>query len=104
MPYYSLAALHKAVLSKAVQLSRGADRDRSNLGYSDEEVHKCLLALTEQHFGKTHKYSHGWCDDYHLNWAHMNQDEETQRDDLYIKVKLTMNPKGDLVVVISFHL
>ena len=102
-PYHSLDALHEAVRRKAVQLLRSADHRRLDLGYSVAEVHQCLLALTECHFRKTHAYGQGMCDDYLLSWAHMNQDGETQRDDLYIKVKLTPCPKGDLVAVISFH-
>ena len=103
-PYHSLDALHEAVRREAVQLSRGADHRRLDLGYSEAEVHQCLLALTEHHFRKTYAYDQGMCDDYLLSWAHMNQDGGTQRDDLYIKVKLTPGPNGDLVAVISFHL
>jgi hypothetical protein len=103
MPHHSLDALREAVRRKAIQLSRSADHRRLDLGYSLAEVCQCLLALTEQHFRKTHTYDHGICDDYLLSWAHVNQDGETQHDDLYIKVKLTAGPKGDLVAVISFH-
>lgn len=104
MPHYNLDDLHGAVRRNSVQLSRGADRDRLNLGYSLADVYQCLLALRVCHFRETHPYDDGPCDDYLLSWPHLIQDGETTLDALYIKVKLTTDPKGELVAVVSFHL
>lgn len=76
-------------------------QDVANLGYSLQEVCRCLESLQPQHFSHSERYSDTsrfWNDVYLCFWGAGTSDP----DRLYIKLRLKTSATG--ILLISFHL
>lgn len=94
-PHFSIIHLHQAAASEhTLRLTRNAQRDALNLGYTLEEVQAVLLSLTPQHFCKAHDYM---ADVYQCRW-----EKDGFTDELYVKVTLQQDGQW-VVTVLSFH-
>ncbi len=77
-----------------------SERDATNIDYSDEDIKKCLLSLSQNHFTETKEYLHGHntalCDVYLIDYIR----SEDCIDSLYIKFKYS----ASWLTLFSFHL
>lgn len=73
----------------------------AKLGYSTEDVHRCLLALKDSDFCHCERYVgfSKWFDVYRCTYI---SPADQKPDDLYVKLRLAQNRgRGALVIVLS---
>ncbi|RZO86877.1 MAG: type II toxin-antitoxin system MqsR family toxin [Oceanococcus sp.] len=100
-PAYALAAIHElAKQQKLILESRKVQNDVGNLGYSIEEVCRCIAGLRDADFSISILYpgEKKWSDVYLKEFRASGRDDA---DHLYIKLRV---PRGQQVVLFSFHL
>lgn len=104
MPIYDLSIVINS--ARALNISyrgRKVNTDITNLGYTLQDVAKCVSSLTSCHFVKSHSYEHRIPDDeYRIQFPRTNDDGEIVVDDLYIKFSLIENTL--YIDLGSFHL
>ena len=90
-PKYSLSDARKAAQKGNVYLDRNAKKDSANLGYSQEDICKCMASLQESDFHKSIDYGPDErtgarivCDVYKMRF----RVNDSRIDDLYIKFRL----------------
>ncbi len=99
-PEYDLQKIQEIALAGNVDYgSRRVMRDIENLGYSLDDVCRCLASLKKAHYRSSVRYQNTqiWLDEYNIRFS--NTPEYT--DDLYIKLKITANTIQ--LVLASFH-
>jgi hypothetical protein len=98
-PTYALTRVKELAASESVSLTGRSTRDSQDLGYSFEEVCRCVSELEPQDFDHSVRYETNWFwfDVYKMR----NQTSRRRIDDLYIKIRL--NRDCILVTVHSFH-
>lgn len=102
MPYYSLEKIIAAANAQQVIYGgRKVGIDISNLGYTIDEVARCISQLQHENYQKTLNYDD--CgkvfDVYTINFS----PRENQMDSIYIKLRLLEN--GEVQIGLgSFHL
>jgi len=100
MPFYSLETIHEIAQDEnKIFLSRLAQRDASNLGYTTKNIAACIKKLNNSDFLNTQKYNGIILDAYRIS-CHVLLGN---RDDIYIKLRLTSEYKV-VISVGSFHL
>lgn len=99
-PDYSLDCIRDlARLGDVAYGGRRVERHIENLGYSPEEVAKCLSSLVESNYQRSERSPPDpkWRDVYHMNW----HSSLSCVDELYIKISL--NRDCTMIVLHSFH-
>lgn len=96
---YSLGRIKElAEWGNVMYLSSRVTKHVENLGYSPDEVHKCLSCLKEENYRGTVRYDgKPWLDEYLISYT----GPAGQTDDLYIKLKL--NRDCVVIQLASFH-
>lgn len=99
MPEYNLEQIKKAVRKDKIQYyGRRVSIDTANLGYTFEDVCKCLLTLKTSDYHETIQYSQDPVFDVYLvNYLRAECIDDIDR--LYIKLAYI-----EAVVIASFHL
>jgi hypothetical protein len=100
VPLFDLERIREAGRLGKVGLQRTPQRDIQELGYSLDDVHRCIATLRSEDFHKSEAYEdHCECDVYLRGFL----GPRGSVDDLYIKLRIppTSIPQ---VVLISFHL
>jgi hypothetical protein len=100
VPLFDLERVREAGRLGKVGLQRTAQRDIQELGYSLEDVNRCIETLRPEDFHKSEAYGdHLECDVYLRGF----QGSPGGFDDLYIKLRIppTSIPQ---VLLMSFHL
>ena len=99
-PDYSLDCIRDLARLGAVAYGgRRVEQDIENLGYSPDEVAKCLGCLDESNYHQSERSppSQKWRDVYHMKW----HSSLSYVDELYIKMSL--NRDCTMIVLHSFH-
>jgi len=100
MPFYSLETIRQMAQDEGrIFLSRIAQRDSSNLGYSIKDIAACIRELKASNFLNTQNYNRIVMDAYKISY----EGPSGHCDELYIKLKLTSDHKV-VISVGSFHL
>ena len=96
---YSLDRIKElAEWGNVMYLSSRVTRHVENLGYSPDDVHKCLSCLEEENYDKSIRYDGGpWLDIYLISYTGSTGHTEN----LYIKLKL--NRDCIVIQLASFH-
>ncbi|WP_285164372.1 type II toxin-antitoxin system MqsR family toxin [Shewanella goraebulensis] len=101
MPHYDLAVVQSLASDpNKIIMMGGSRRDRTNLGYSMNDVQRCIQDLTEECFHKTHSYDKGPADAYRVDYLLDGQDHV---DHLYVKFYIDKNNQL-AIKVLSFHM
>ncbi|MEQ1739115.1 MAG: type II toxin-antitoxin system MqsR family toxin [Methyloglobulus sp.] len=102
MPYYSLEKIIAAANAQQIIYGgRKVNSDIANLGYTLDEVARCISQLKPEHYRKTHKFEDNSTvyDDYVIEFS----PQEEKPDSIYIKLRLLEN--GEVQIGLgSFHL
>jgi Motility quorum-sensing regulator, toxin of MqsA len=100
-PNYSLDDIRDAAKQGKLRYAGlKVDRDIRNLGYTGDDVAKCIGLLTSRHFKKCLHYENAIYDVYHCKYQ---KQDEAAIDQIYMKLRLLTN--GEVQVeVASFHL
>lgn len=99
-PAHSLDRIKELAAEEAViYAGRDVQRDADGLGYSFEDVCRCITELEQRDFSQSIRYTpHGeWHDVYLMSYEHPKRCIR----DLYLKLRLTRDCL--LVTVCSFH-
>lgn len=103
MACYNLDEVRKLAKQGAVEyMGRTANRDAAELGYSLNDVIRCLAALTEDEFSKSLEYGAGLKHDVYITKFPRPNGEEDEIDELYVKFVLINNMLT--ISIASFHL
>lgn len=102
MAQYCLQDVHLIAQKQHIEyFGRVVSRDAAELGYSFEDVVRCVLNITEDEFSKTLRYDTGPVFDVYLT-RYPRPNCEGELDELYVKLALV---KDRLVLTLaSFHL
>ena len=99
-PHYSLNDVRDAVRTGRVSTPLSVQKDYTNLGYFEENVVACCLALREENFIKTVTYDDDRfkikCDEYLIDFP----SPSGNIDSLYVKLRVS----SSWVWLHSFHL
>lgn len=90
MPIYDLSTVINSALAENISYrGRKVNTDIANLGYTLQDVARCVASLTIKHFVKSHNYESRIPDDeYRIQVCRSNEDGDSTTDDLYIKFSL----------------
>jgi len=100
-PFYSLDAIRLAAQNGSFRYDgRQVDRDIRNLGYTGDDVKRCISNLITDQFQKSIQYENATYDVYISDYQ---KHDDAPIDKIYLKLRLL--PNGELQVGIgSFHL
>lgn len=98
---YSLDAIRAAAENgEIIYASRKVNNDISNLGYTEDEVIRCIVGLCSKHYKETLTYrKSGKVDDVYIrNFVHADK-----IDPIYMKLRLLPEGLVQILRIGSFH-
>ena len=101
---YDLGVVRKVMEREAFYYSESCSDQVIKYGIGDEDVKKCVCALTDSNFRKTHTYDGVQYDDYVIVWEYVDENTGLQcKDRLYIKFNVYEDEGGLASLFLSFH-
>ena len=101
-PNYSLNVIREFAQKGSFRYDgRQVDRDIRNLGYTGDDVIRCILQLVTGQYQKTIQYENATYDVYICDYQ---KDDEASIDKIYMKLRLLPNNELQIVGIGSFHL
>lgn len=103
LPEYDLGEVKASAKRHDIEYrGRNVQRDISNLGYELVDVARCLMQLAKADFSKSIRYEDRPADDEYMCTFTKAGNEESEPDNLYIKICLIDNCQ--VIDLGSFHL